>query len=32
MRGIARESDERLKNFLVAMGFRKGDIATYEKH
>ena len=32
MRGIARESDERLKNFLVAMGFRKWDIATYEKH
>jgi ribosomal protein S18 acetylase RimI-like enzyme len=32
MRGVARESDERLNNFLVAMGFRKWDIATYEKH
>ncbi len=32
MRGVARESDEGLKNFWVAMGFRKWDIATYEKH
>jgi len=32
MRGVARESDERLKGFLEAMGFRKWDIATYEKH
>ena len=32
MRGVAREGDERLKNFLVALGFRKWDIATYEKH
>ena len=32
MRGIAREGDERLNNFLLAMGFRKWDIATYEKH
>jgi ribosomal protein S18 acetylase RimI-like enzyme len=32
MRGVARESDDRLKGFLEAMGFRKWDIATYEKH
>jgi ribosomal protein S18 acetylase RimI-like enzyme len=32
MRGVARESDERLKSFLEAMGFRRWDIATYEKH
>ena len=32
MRGIAREGDERLNSFLVAMGFRKWDIVTYEKH
>ena len=32
MRGVARESDESLKSFLEAMGFRKWDIATYEKH
>ncbi len=31
MRGIARESDERLKNFLVGLGFKKWDVATYEK-
>jgi len=31
MRGIARESDERLNNFLVAMGFKKWDIVYYEK-
>ncbi len=32
MRSVARESDDRLKSFLEAMGFRKWDIATYEKH
>ncbi len=32
MRGTAREGDEGLNNFLVAMGFRKWDIVTYEKH
>ncbi len=32
VRGIARENDERLKAFFAAMGFRKWDIATYEKH
>ena len=32
MRSVSRESDDRLKSFLEAMGFRKWDIATYEKH
>lgn len=31
MRGVARESDERLNNFLVALGFKKWDMITYEK-
>ncbi len=32
MRGVAREGDERLNDFLVSLGFRKWDIAVYEKH
>ena len=32
MRGVARESDEKLNNFLMAMDFRKWDVAVYEKH
>ena len=32
MRGVAREDDETLNSFLAATGFRKWDIATYEKH
>ncbi len=31
MRGIAREDDEKLKSFLVSLGFRKWEITTYEK-
>lgn len=31
MRSIIREDDERLKNFVVALGFKKWEIATYEK-
>ncbi|MFC1983961.1 GNAT family N-acetyltransferase [Chloroflexota bacterium] len=31
MRGVTRENDERLNNFLLSMGFRKWDIANYEK-
>jgi len=32
MMGIAKESDEKLKNFLVALGFKKSDVVTYEKN
>ena len=32
VRAVARDSDDRLKSFLEAMGFRKWDIATFEKH
>lgn len=31
VRGVAREGDERLNDFLVALGFKKWDIVTYEK-
>ncbi len=31
MRAIVREDDERLKNFVVASGFKKWEVATYEK-
>ena len=31
MRSIVREDDERLKNFTVALGFKKWEVATYEK-
>ena len=30
-RGIANEGDERLQNFLSALGFRRWEIVTYEK-
>ena len=32
MRAVSRESDDRLMSFLEAMGFKKWDVATYEKH
>jgi len=32
MRGLVREGDERLKNFLESMGFDKWNVAVYEKH
>jgi len=31
MRGIARESDERLRNFLASIGFKKSDLIVYER-
>ncbi len=31
MRSIIREDDERLKTFTVALGFKKWEVATYEK-
>ncbi len=31
MRGIAREGDEKLQRFLVGLGFKKWDVAIFEK-
>lgn len=31
MRGIARENDERLRNFLASIGFKKSDLVVYER-
>ncbi|MGA8849264.1 MAG: GNAT family N-acetyltransferase [Dehalococcoidia bacterium] len=31
MRGIARESDERLRNFLASIGFKRSDLVVYER-
>lgn len=31
MRSVIRENDERLKNFVVALGFKKWEMAIYEK-
>jgi ribosomal protein S18 acetylase RimI-like enzyme len=31
MRGIARESDERLRNFLASVGFKRSDLVVYER-
>ncbi|MDP3879323.1 MAG: GNAT family N-acetyltransferase [Dehalococcoidales bacterium] len=31
IRGIVRDNDEKLRNFLIKAGFKKWDIATYEK-
>jgi ribosomal protein S18 acetylase RimI-like enzyme len=31
MRGIAREGDERLRNFLASIGFKRSDLVVYER-
>jgi ribosomal protein S18 acetylase RimI-like enzyme len=31
IRGIARESDERLRNFLASIGFQRSDLVVYER-
>ena len=31
IRGVVRDGDEKLRNFLLKSGFKKWDIATYEK-
>ncbi|MFC1939831.1 GNAT family N-acetyltransferase [Chloroflexota bacterium] len=31
MRAVIREDDERHKNFTVALGFKKWEVAAYEK-
>lgn len=31
MRGIARETDKRLRNFLASVGFKSSDLVIYER-